>query len=159
MLPGNPLFSLSFNHNKQRQTLKRARDCPRDRPVDKIRLTRGKTCEQLSLSAAAMTGDNLKLFSSTKPHILVLVSLALLLRTRIITGPRDLVHKLSHVGVSTGLSPSELNQALQQLYVEGSDGTRQLLVPFNNSISKARLIIFRLCLSLTTPSGLFASHS
>lgn len=88
-----------------------------------------------------MAGDNPKLFSSTKPHIIVLVSLALLLRTRIITGPRDLVHKLSHVGVSTELSPSELNQALQQLYVEGSDGTRKLLVPFNNNISKARLII------------------
>ncbi|KAH9036877.1 ABC transporter transmembrane region 2-domain-containing protein [Lactarius pseudohatsudake] len=97
-----------------------------------------------------MAGHNPKLFSSTKPQILVLVSLALLLRTRIITGPRDLVHKLSHVGFSTELSLSELNQALQQLYVEGSDGTRQLLVPFKNSISKVPLH--------PTSDALFSSH-
>ncbi|KAH9063226.1 ABC transporter transmembrane region 2-domain-containing protein [Lactarius vividus] len=97
-----------------------------------------------------MAGDNPKLFSSTKPQILVLVSLALLLRTRIITGPRDLVHKLSHVGFSTELTSSELNQALQQLYVEGSDGTRQLLVPFKNSISKVPLH--------PTSDALFSSH-
>ncbi|KAH8997996.1 ABC transporter transmembrane region 2-domain-containing protein [Lactarius akahatsu] len=97
-----------------------------------------------------MAGHNPKLFSSTKPQILVLVSLALLLRTRIITGPRDLVHKLSHVGFSTELSSSELNQALQQLYVEGSDGTRQLLVPFKNSISKVPLH--------PTSDALFSSH-
>lgn len=101
-----------------------------------------------ALSRLPMAGDNPKLFSSTKPHIIVLLSLALLLRTRIITGPRDLVHKLSHVGFSTELSPSELSQALQQLYVERPDGTRQLLVPFRNSISKVRLLIFRLSVSL-----------
>ncbi len=87
-----------------------------------------------------MPCDNPKLFSSTKPHILVLVSLALLLRSRILTGPRDLVHKLTHVGFSKDLTPSELSQALQHLYVQESDGTRQLLVPFRNSISKVRLI-------------------
>ncbi|KAN0136860.1 ABC transporter transmembrane region 2 domain containing protein [Lactarius tabidus] len=97
-----------------------------------------------------MTGDNPKLLSSKKPHILVIVSLALLLRTRIITGPRDLVHKLRHVGSSSELGPSELNQALQQLYVERPDGTRQLLVPSNNGISKVTLH--------PTPDALFASH-
>jgi hypothetical protein len=116
-----------------------------------------------------MAGDNPKLFSSTKPHILVIVSLALLLRTRIITGPRDLVHKLRHVGFSSELSPSELNQALQQLYVERPDGTRQLLVPSNNSISKARLVIFRLSfhlrparshyILLLIPSSRLTSHT
>ncbi|KAI9459179.1 ABC transporter transmembrane region 2-domain-containing protein [Lactarius psammicola] len=97
-----------------------------------------------------MAANNPKLFSSTKPHILVLASLALLLRTRIISGPRDLIHKLSHVGFSTELSPSELNHALQQLYVEGSDGTRELLVPFRNSISKVSLH--------PTSDALFSSH-
>jgi hypothetical protein len=96
-----------------------------------------------------MAGDNPKLCSSTKPHILLLVSLAILLRTRIVTGPRDLVHRLTQVGFSTELSPSELDQALQQLYIEESDGTRQLLVPFRNNISKVRLLIFRLSFSLT----------
>ncbi|KAH9077907.1 ABC transporter transmembrane region 2-domain-containing protein [Lactarius deliciosus] len=97
-----------------------------------------------------MAGHNPKLFSSTKPQILVLVSLALLLRTRIITGPRDLVHKLSQVGFSAELSSSELNQALQQLYVEDSDGTKQLLVPFKNNISKVPLH--------PTSDALFSSH-
>jgi hypothetical protein len=116
-----------------------------------------------------MTGDNPKLLSSTKPHILVIVSLALLLRTRIITGPRDLVHKLRHVGSSSELGPSELNQALQQLYVERPDGTRQLLVPSNNGISKARLVIFRPsfhslltrshCILLPMPSSRLTSHT
>jgi ATP-binding cassette subfamily D (ALD) long-chain fatty acid import protein len=69
---------------------------------------------------------------------LVFLSLIILLRSRIITGPRDLFRTLSRVGLSKDLSPSELSQALQQLYVEEPDGTRQLLVPFRNSISKVR---------------------
>ncbi len=68
---------------------------------------------------------------------LVLLSLLILLRTRIITGPRDLFRALSRVGFSKDLSPSELSQALQQLYVEEPDGTRQLIIPFRDSISKA----------------------
>ena len=67
---------------------------------------------------------------------LVLLSLLVLLRSRIITGPRDLVRTLSRVGFCKDLSPSELSQALQQLYVDEPDGTRQLLVPFRDSISK-----------------------
>ncbi len=109
--------------------------------------------------SSPMAGDNPKLFSSTKPHILVLVSLALLLRTRIVAGPRDLVHKLSHVGFSTELSPSELNQALQQLYIEGSDGTRQLLVPFRNSISKVRLPTFSIISFAHSSCGIHVTRS
>jgi ATP-binding cassette, subfamily D (ALD), peroxisomal long-chain fatty acid import protein len=67
---------------------------------------------------------------------LVLLSLLILLRSRVITGPRDLFRTLSRVGFNKELSPSELSQALQQLYVEQPDGTRQLLVPFRDSISK-----------------------
>lgn len=69
---------------------------------------------------------------------LVVLSLLILLRSRIITGPRDLFRTLSRVGFSKDLSPSELSQALQQLYVDEPDGTRQLLVPFRDSISKVR---------------------
>ncbi len=69
---------------------------------------------------------------------LVLLSLIILLRSRVITGPRDLFRTLSRVGFSKDLSPSELSLALQQLYVEEPDGTRQLLVPFRDSISKVR---------------------
>ena len=69
---------------------------------------------------------------------LILFSLLILLRSRIITAPRDLIRTLSRVGFSRDLTPSELSQALQQLYVEDPDGTRQLLVPFRDSISKVR---------------------
>ncbi|KAF8500218.1 ABC transporter transmembrane region 2-domain-containing protein [Russula emetica] len=80
---------------------------------------------------------------------LVLLSLLILLRSRIITGPRDLFRTLSRVGFSKDLSPSELSQALQQLYVEQPDGTRQLLVPFRDSISKVPI--------RPTPDRLFSS--
>jgi ATP-binding cassette, subfamily D (ALD), peroxisomal long-chain fatty acid import protein len=78
---------------------------------------------------------------ASKPHLLVLVSLLLLLRHRVITGPREIVHKLRQVSFKKNLSPSELAQALQQLYVQEPGGTRQLLVPFRNSISKVSIYI------------------
>jgi ATP-binding cassette subfamily D (ALD) long-chain fatty acid import protein len=70
---------------------------------------------------------------------LVLFSLLILLRGRVITGPRDLIRALSRVSFNRDLSPSELSQALEQLYVEEPDGTRQLLVPFRDNISKVGL--------------------
>ena len=70
---------------------------------------------------------------------LVLLSLLVLLRGRIITGPRDLFRTLSRVGLNKELSPSELSHALEQLYVEEPDRTKQLLVPFRDSISKVCL--------------------
>ncbi|KAH9992281.1 ABC transporter transmembrane region 2-domain-containing protein [Russula vinacea] len=69
---------------------------------------------------------------------LVLLSLLILLRGRIITGPRDLFRTLRRVGLNKELSTSELSHALEQLYVEEPDGTKQLLVPFRDSISKVR---------------------
>ena len=75
------------------------------------------------------------------PSKLVLLSLLLLLRTRVITAPRDLVRALSRVRLSKDSTPSELAKALQQLYVEEPDGTRKLLVPFRNTIPKVRPII------------------
>ncbi|KAI0293974.1 ABC transporter transmembrane region 2-domain-containing protein [Russula brevipes] len=83
-------------------------------------------------------------------NVLALVSLVLLLRSRVITGPRDLLRTLSRVGISRDLSPSELAQALQQLYVEEPDGTRRLLVPFRKSVSKVPIH--------PTPDSLFLSH-
>ena len=99
---------------------------------------------------------------------LVLLSLLILLRGRIITGPRDLLRTLSKVGSSKDLSPLELSQALQQLYIEEPDGTRQLLVPFRDSISKV-CQSSHFCYPLTfgsphqvpirpTPDRLFLSH-
>jgi ATP-binding cassette subfamily D (ALD) long-chain fatty acid import protein len=100
---------------------------------------------------------------------LALFSLLILLRGRVITGPRDLLRALSRVGLNKDLSPSELSQALEQLYVEEPDGTRQLLVPFRDSISKVcliRLLTFAIHYTLRprqvpirpTPDFLFSSH-
>jgi ATP-binding cassette, subfamily D (ALD), peroxisomal long-chain fatty acid import protein len=83
-----------------------------------------------------MAANNPKFFASSKPHVHVLISALLLLRSRVITGPRDLFYKLTKAGFNKHLIPPELSQALQQLYVEEPDGTRQLLVPSRNSISK-----------------------
>jgi hypothetical protein len=83
----------------------------------------------------------MSMYPPSKHNIAVLLSLFLLLRSRVITGPRDLLRALRRVGLSKDSSPSELAKALQQLYVEEPDGTRNLLVPFRNSISKVRPII------------------
>lgn len=90
----------------------------------------------------------MSLYPPSRPNIIVLLSLLFLLRSRIITGPRDLVRALSRVGLSKDPSPSELAHALQQLYVEDPDGTRKLLVPFRKSISKVHTVISSACYSL-----------
>ena len=104
--------------------------------IDKIILNHVKFRHSL---LDLMSQNNPKFFASSKPHVLVLVSILLLLRGRVITGPTYLLRNLSQVRFSKDLSPSELTEALQQLYVEEPDGTKQLLVPFRNSISKVRL--------------------
>jgi len=111
-----------------------------------------------------------KLFThySKQPNVLVLLSLILLLRSRIITGPKDLLRTLSRVRLGKDLSPSELAEALQQLYVEQPDGTRNLLVPFRKSVSKVcSIFVFLWFLTRSLPhqvalhpipDTLFVSH-
>ncbi|KAI9508086.1 ABC transporter transmembrane region 2-domain-containing protein [Russula earlei] len=64
--------------------------------------------------------------------------------------PRHLLRALTRVGVSESLRPSELAQVLQQLYVDKSDGTRRLLVPFRETITQVPLY--------PTPDALLSSH-
>src|SRR5260221_10411895 len=90
----------------------------------------------------------MSLYLPSRPNITVLLSVVFLLRSRIVTGPRDLIRALSRVGLSKDPSPSEFAHALQQLYVEDPDGTRKLLVPFRKSISKVRPVISSACYSL-----------
>lgn len=89
----------------------------------------------------------MSLYPPSRPNIIVLLSALFLLRSRIITGPRDIIRALTGVGLSKDSSPSELAHALQQLYVEDPDGTRKLLVPFRKSISKVRPVISSACYS------------
>ena len=101
------------------------------------------TCFRLEQLLASMS-----LYPPSKLNVIVPLSLFFLLRSRIITGPRDLIRALSRVGLSKQSSPSELAQALQQLYVEDSDGTRKLLVPFRQSISKVHPATTLTCYAL-----------
>lgn len=92
----------------------------------------------------------MSLYPQSRPNIIVLLSVFFLLRSRIITRPRDLIRALTRVGLSKDTSSSELAHALQQLYVEDPDGTRKVLVPFRKSISKVRPrpVISSACYSL-----------
>jgi hypothetical protein len=94
------------------------------------------------------TNCQMSLYPPSRPNVIVLLSVLFLLRSRIITGPRDLIRVLRRVGLSKDPSPSEFAHALQQLYVEDPDGTRQLLVPFRKCISKVRPVISSACYSL-----------
>ncbi|KII91168.1 hypothetical protein PLICRDRAFT_37870 [Plicaturopsis crispa FD-325 SS-3] len=74
--------------------------------------------------------------SSRTPLIVLLASL-LLLRGRIADFPQALVSKLTHVARKRNLTPQELAEALQQVYVKGEDGSKTLLVPYRDKyISK-----------------------
>lgn len=72
----------------------------------------------------------------TRPPILVLIACVLILRSRLLTVPRDTLAALRAVRSRHKLSKEELAQALQQIYVEGRDGTKELLIPFRENISK-----------------------
>lgn len=67
---------------------------------------------------------------------LVLLSVILLLRSRLLSIPKDAVEKLKAVASKPRLSPDELNQALQQVYVNEPDGTKTLLVPYRDNVSE-----------------------
>lgn len=75
----------------------------------------------------------------TRPPLVILLACILILRSRILTGPRDILSSLMAASGRHKLSKEELAKALQQLYVEGRDGTKELLVPFRENISKASI--------------------
>lgn len=76
---------------------------------------------------------------SPQPLLLLIFSL-LLLRSRLITGPKELLRNLQVVTSKHRVSEEELSRALQQLYVKDSDGTQRLLVPHEGRIKQVRLL-------------------
>ncbi|KAI0042342.1 hypothetical protein FA95DRAFT_1547661 [Auriscalpium vulgare] len=73
----------------------------------------------------------------TRPPLFILLATILILRTRLISGPKDALAKLREYALQRHkLSPQELAQAMQQLYVDGPDGSKELLVPFRDNITK-----------------------
>jgi ATP-binding cassette subfamily D (ALD) long-chain fatty acid import protein len=71
-----------------------------------------------------------------KRSILTLVFAVLLLRSRFITGPRDVFTALKKAAGIQKPTPEELEQARQQLYRKNPDGTKNLLVTYRGPISE-----------------------
>jgi len=66
-----------------------------------------------------------------RESLIVLLSV-LLLRSRILTAPKDALSKLKLVARGNRLTAAELSEALQQLYVKENDGSKTLLVPYRD---------------------------
>ncbi|EPS97476.1 hypothetical protein FOMPIDRAFT_1128638 [Fomitopsis schrenkii] len=73
---------------------------------------------------------------SPRPLLLLIFSL-LLLRSRLLTGPRQVIRSLGAVASKHRVSEEELSRAWQQLYVKDADGTQRLLVPHEGHIKEA----------------------
>ena len=69
---------------------------------------------------------------------LVALAVLLLIRSRLLTGPRDFLKKLGAPGFREALTQEDLDSAQQQLYEDNTDGSRTLLVPHRGKISRVR---------------------
>ena len=75
-----------------------------------------------------------------KRSSLALLLAVLLLRSRLITAPRDVLVALKKVAGIQKPTPEELDQARQQLYRKNPDGTKSLFVAYRNRISEVSTI-------------------
>ncbi|KAF9465113.1 ABC transporter transmembrane region 2-domain-containing protein [Collybia nuda] len=82
--------------------------------------------------------ESLKAHGSRK-QLIVIVATALLLRSRLLSLPKEVLAKLSKVSGGKRLSPQELADALQQVYVTEKDGSKTVLVPYRDRISKVHI--------------------
>lgn len=69
----------------------------------------------------------------SRKQILILLASILLLRSSIAAAPGYTLSKLKVGARKKRLTPEELSQALQQIYVTEEDGTRKLIVPYQDS--------------------------
>ena len=74
----------------------------------------------------------------SRRSLLIAFFTLLLLRSRIAKIPSAALSKLKHVASRPDVTPEELAQALQQVYVDEPDGSKTLLVPYKGYISKVR---------------------
>ncbi|KAJ3480904.1 hypothetical protein NLI96_g8018 [Meripilus lineatus] len=75
---------------------------------------------------------------SRRPLLLALV-VVLLLRSRLISAPKEALLRLRSAAYKSRLSPEELSEALQQVYITEPDGSKTILVPHRDSISKVTI--------------------
>jgi ATP-binding cassette subfamily D (ALD) long-chain fatty acid import protein len=71
-----------------------------------------------------------------KRSLLTLLFTVLLLRSRLITGPRDAFVALKRAAGIQKPTNEELEQARQQLYHKNLDGTNNLLITYRDRISE-----------------------
>lgn len=76
--------------------------------------------------------------------MLLIVALILLLRSRLLSFPKRSLAR------SDRLSQQELALVLQQVYVKGDHGTKTLLIPYRDHLSKVHFYHFT-CISLVNP--------
>ena len=79
--------------------------------------------------------QELRKATGSRTPFIVLFTAIVLLRSRILQGRKNPLDSLTF----RRLSPEELTKASQQLYTEGPDGTKTLLIPFRGIIKKVSL--------------------
>ena len=76
-----------------------------------------------------------------KPLVLITFTVLLLLRSRLLDIPHEILTKvLERRRSGRKLTKEELDRALQQLYVKEKDGTKTLLVPYQNGVYKVSYV-------------------
>lgn len=76
------------------------------------------------------------LTAQQRTPLLVVLATVLLLRSRLVSVPKNALLALKSVAGQGRLSKEELDKAQQQLYVKNEDGTTSLLVPYRGRVSK-----------------------
>ena len=88
------------------------------------------------MSQTRIPGLNNLFQAGPRNPTLVLLATILILRSRLLSLPKETIEKLRTVTYKQKLSPDELSQALQQVYVNEPDGSKTLLVPYKESVSQ-----------------------
>lgn len=92
------------------------------------------------MAAPSKPIDFYRLGSSRGPAVVVLTA-CLLLRLRLLAIPKEALAALRSVTSGNKVSQERLLQVLQQLYIKETDGSKTLLVPYQDRISQVRSTI------------------
>jgi hypothetical protein len=83
--------------------------------------------------------------SSRTPLVIVSATL-LILRSRVITAPIELLSKLKVAARGEPLTPDELAHVLEQVYIKQEDGSKTLLVPIQDRyVSEVSFVLIVEC--------------
>ncbi|KAF9071860.1 ABC transporter transmembrane region 2-domain-containing protein [Rhodocollybia butyracea] len=75
-------------------------------------------------------------FSKLQPSLWQIIFVLLILRSRLVTLPKETLERLRDVTAGKRLSAAELTSILQQIYVKEGDGSKTLLVTYRNRLAK-----------------------